>query len=146
MNGTGLKVRLANQLSEIEPLAEAVEAFCEEHGVPPQSVFHLNLVLDELITNIVSYGYDDEDPHEIEVRLELSGDRLTAEVVDDGRPFDPLSAPPPDLDASLEDRAIGGLGVHFLRTLMQDVEYRRNGGLNQIRFTKNLSAPAETDR
>lgn len=135
-----LELVLRNELAEIDRLAEAVEAFCEKHAVPPDTAFHLNLVLEELVTNIVSYGYDEaEGRREIRVRLALDAQSIVVDVIDDARPFDPLSVPEPDLDASVESRAIGGLGVHFLRTLMRDLCYRRENGQNHLTFRKPLA-------
>lgn len=131
---------LRNDLAEIERLAEAVERFCSDQRVPEDAAFHLNLVLDELVTNIVSYAYEPAaGTREIEVRLARKASGIAVEVVDDGRPFDPLSAPEPDLSASVEDRPIGGLGVHFLRRLMDDVRYHRRDGHNHLSFRKPLA-------
>ena len=92
------------------------------------------------MTNVIAYAYDDKADHRITLRLSLRTGELAAEVEDDGRPFNPLDAPPPDLTQPLEDRPIGGLGVHFLRTLMDGVEYRREQGRNRLVMKKNLPA------
>ena len=92
-----VEIALANSLDEIPGLAEAVEAFGETHDLPPKLVFQLNLALEELVTNIVCHAYDDDHPHVIQVRLAVVDDMITAEVEDDGRPFDPFAdATPPD--------------------------------------------------
>lgn len=137
----GLEVRLKNDLTEIPRLAGLIEAFGDRHGLPDAVVFNLNLCLDELITNIVSYGYDDDASHVIAVKLTFAGERLVVEVTDDGRPFDPLSeVAPPDLDSDLDQREAGGLGVHFVRTLMDDVRYRRDGAFNRLTLSKRVAA------
>lgn len=126
-------IELANTLDEIPRLAEAVEAFAEDCALPAKLAFELNLALEELVTNIVSHGYAEAGPHRIEVRMALEADRVRVDVRDDGRPFDPFAqAPAPDLDAGLDERAVGGLGVHLIRTFMDEVRYRRDGELNHV--------------
>jgi anti-sigma regulatory factor (Ser/Thr protein kinase) len=103
--------------------------------VPSKLVFNLNLALDELITNIVRYAYPDDNPtqHVIRVRITLDDAGLTTVLSDDGRAYDPFSeAQAPDLSASIDDRPIGGLGVHLVRTLFGDVAYERVDGLNRV--------------
>ena len=130
---------LHNDLAELERLAAAVGGFCQAEALPDEVAFHLNLVLEELVSNVVSYGYDDGGaPHAISVHLVREDSGVAVEVIDDGRPFDPLSVPEPDVEASLEDRPVGGLGVHFLRTMMRDLHYRREHGRNHLTFRKPL--------
>lgn len=135
-----LELRLRNDLTELDRLSEALEGFCEAKGVPTGAAYHLNLVLDELVTNIVSYGYEaDAGEREIVIQLQREPEAVAVVVEDDGRAFDPLSAKEPDLDASVEERPIGGLGLHFLRTLMDDLCYRREDGRNRLGFRKPLT-------
>lgn len=130
---------LRNVLSEIPALAERIEAFGVEGSLSIQHIYQLNLVLDELITNIVSYGYDDDRPHEIHLRLRAEPGRLKAILSDDGKPFNPLEeAPVAVLEGSIEDRPIGGLGIHFMRTLMDEVAYEREAGHNRLTLIKHL--------
>jgi serine/threonine-protein kinase RsbW len=139
-SGPVLSRRLANRLAAIGEAAEEIESFCETHGVPPAAIGHLNLALDEAMTNTNNYGWPEGGEHEIALTLSVSGGAIVAEVSDDGRAFDPLEVPPPDLDADLESRPIGGLGVHFIKTLMDDVTYRREGGRNILTMRKRFAA------
>ena len=94
---------------------------------------NLNLSLDELITNIVSYGYRDSDEHEIRVTMTEQSGSLVVVLEDDGMAFDPFTdAPEPDLEAGVEERPIGGLGVYLVKTLMDEVAYERLDGRNRI--------------
>ena len=94
---------------------------------------NINLSLDELITNTVSYGYQDTDEHEIRITLTEQDESLAVVVEDDGMAFDPFTAAPvPDLEADLEERRIGGLGVYFVKTLMDEVAYERVDNSNRI--------------
>ena len=95
-------------------------------------VFRINLVLEELGLNIIDYGHD-EGVHEFDICLTSEEGAITIEVVDDGKPFDPLNdAPQPDLASDLEDRRVGGLGLHLVRTTMDDMSYRRDQGKNHL--------------
>ncbi len=135
-----LDIRLKNQLPEIHRLADLVDAFFSDRGLPPKLSYNFKLALDEIITNIVSYGYDDENEHAIDVRLEVIDGVVEAEVVDDAKAYNPLDAKEPDVTADLDDRPIGGLGVFFVKELMDDVRYRYENGRNHFYFCKRTSA------
>jgi serine/threonine-protein kinase RsbW len=141
-SGPVLTLRLANRFAAIGEAAEEIESFCETHGVPPAAIGHLNLALDEAVTNTIAYGWPDGGDHEIALTLSVGGGALVAELADDGRAFDPLQVPPPDLDSDLESRPIGGLGVHFMKTLMDEVAYRREGERNILTMRKQFAAGA----
>jgi anti-sigma regulatory factor (Ser/Thr protein kinase) len=87
-------------------------------------------VLEEIITNVISYGYKDGLGHEISVRLSWKDPNIKVEVEDDGRPFNPLEAPPPDMVKPLAERNVGGLGIHLVREMMDELEYRRESDKN----------------
>ena len=131
-----LEIRLANRLPEIARLAELIEAFGAEHGVPERAVFNLTLSLDESLTNVIEYAFPDGGEHEILVRLSLDEMALQAEVTDDGPPYDPTLRPDPDTSLSVEDRPIGGLGVYFAKRMMDRVEYRRDPGANRLTLVR----------
>ena len=132
-----LTLTLKNDLSELARIAEAVEAYGETHRWPAKWILNLNISLDELITNIVSYGYPDSGEHEIHVTVSDRNGSLVTVLEDDGIEFDPFSsAPDPDLEASVEERRIGGLGVYFVKTLMDEATYERVGNRNRITLTQ----------
>jgi anti-sigma regulatory factor (Ser/Thr protein kinase) len=132
-----LTLNVKNDLTELIRVAEAIETHGEARGWPMKWIMNANLSLDELITNIVSYGYADTDEHEIRITLTEQEETLVIVLEDDGIAFDPLSqAPDPDLDASVEDRRIGGLGVYFVKSLMDEVSYERRDGWNRITLTQ----------
>ena len=140
-----LEITLTNRAAELQRLAMEVERFAHSHRIPERDLQALSLALDEVVTNTISYGYDDQAPHEIRVRLTLADGRLSAEVVDDGRPFNPLTAPPPDLTGTVDERPVGGLGVHLVRSLMEQVDYRRESGKNHLIMSKRLSAVMQAE-
>ena len=127
-----LKLKLETNPSELERISAAVEDIGQRENWPPQFVFRVNLVLEELGLNIMNYGHD-EGLHEFEIILTSAEDALTIEVTDDGRPFDPLNeAPEPDLDASVDDRQVGGLGLHLVRKMVDEMFYRREQDKNHL--------------
>ena len=115
---------------QLERITAEVEKIGEQEDWPPELVFRVNLVLKELGLNIIDYGHD-EGLHRIEFTVTSADEAVTIEISDDGRPFDPLNdAPKPDVSASIEDRPIGGLGVHLVRTMMDELRYQRVRGRN----------------
>ncbi|MGM0561721.1 MAG: ATP-binding protein [Pseudomonadota bacterium] len=135
-----MKITLENSLSNLERLAEEVERFCEAEGIAQADALQLNLVLEELFTNIVSYGYDDDAVHQITVTLESGSKGIRAQVVDDAKAFNPLEVDTADTTSPVEERGIGGLGIHFLRKMTRDQDYQRKDGRNHLTFVK----PVET--
>lgn len=130
-----------NDLAELEKLAADLEAFGEAHGVNPGVVHAFNLCLDEIITNIISYGFEDGAEHEIMLELRADDGQVVATVIDTGKAFNPLTdAKEPDLDASLEDREIGGLGIFFLKQMMDTLDYHRANDRNHLTMVKRLEA------
>lgn len=142
-----LEMSLRNDLSEVSSVLDAVEAFGEEHGVPGKKIFQINLVLDELITNIVSYGFEDGADSLIRLSVALAGGRLDVELVDNGNAFNPVEAPLRDIGTGLEERQIGGLGLKFIRTFADRLDYRRDGEFNRLHLQFDVNAadrpPAE---
>ena len=134
-----VELRLANDFDGLAGLADRVERFGAEQGLPANVVNAINVALDEAVSNAINHGYDAGVRGEIAVRLRRGADRVEVEVEDDGRPFDPLQVPPPDLSLPLEQRPIGGLGVHLIRNLMDEVSYTRVGGRNVLKMVKHLA-------
>lgn len=131
-------MRLKNRLLELDRLADTVESFGEAHGLSAKLRFKIRLVLDELLTNIISYGYVDEVEHDIAVAMGKKGRRLRFVIEDDARPFDPLTVEAPDLETQAAERRIGGLGIHLVRTIMDRVAYERVGGRNRLILEKDI--------
>ena len=112
-------------LGELERLSGEVEWFCEENGLESEIEFDLNLALEELFVNAVRHGGCQGVKDAARVRLELLPNGVRVEFSDRGKEFDPAAAPAPDLAAPLSDRQVGGLGLHLVRSIMRDLEYRR---------------------
>ncbi len=133
-----LHLSLVNRLDEIDRVQESFNAFAEEHGVPTPIRRQINLVLDELLSNVISYAFEDDEEREIDVRIELSSRRLAVTIADDGIPFNPFSGAPPDTSLSLEERELGGLGIHVVRKVMDEVSYNRRTDRNVVILVKYL--------
>jgi sigma-B regulation protein RsbU (phosphoserine phosphatase) len=138
-----LELKIANRLEEIKRVSDGINAFAERHGLDAKTRRQLNVVFDELLNNTISYGYEDEDEHLIELAIVLSGGRLYATISDDGRPFNPFDSGAPDTDLSVEDRPIGGLGVHLVRNVMDRVSYERRGANNVVLLEMQLEPDKE---
>jgi serine phosphatase RsbU (regulator of sigma subunit)/anti-sigma regulatory factor (Ser/Thr protein kinase) len=136
-----LEIKLSNKISELESLNRALAEFGRLHGLALKVVHDLNLALEEILTNIISYAYTDRREHEITVRLRAHPGEIRAEVEDDGQPFNPLEAPEPDIAKSLGERTTGGLGIHLVRKLMDGLEYRRQGQRNFLSMKKKTEDP-----
>ena len=125
---------------ELDRITESIEALAEEEEWPPDLLFRINLVLEELVLNIMDYGHDDNE-HDIEIALTSGADAVTINITDGGRAFDPLTdAPEPDTTGPIESRSIGGLGVHLAREMMDEMTYRRENGRNHLTLTSHRTA------
>ena len=141
-----ISVQVKNQLAEIHRLSALVEEFGRAYQWPDDVIFQINLVLDELVTNVISYGYHDSAEHLIDLRLKLSGDELTLVMEDDGKAFNPLEKASPQFDVPLEERGIGGLGIFLVRKLMDRVDYRREAGKNILVMMKRIISASPAQR
>ncbi len=134
--GSGTTVRLKNHLSELENLYQVLVEFGQKHDIFPKLLDEMNLALEEIITNIISYAFLNEAEHVILLRLSIDDHQLIAEVEDDGKPFNPLDAPDPDIDLPIEDRPIGGLGILLTKHMVDHIDYTHRDGKNLVRLRK----------
>ena len=129
-----LHVSLPAKLTEVRNLSAAVEEFGDGNQLPTPTVFVINLVLDELITNAVTHGSFEVPDPTVDVHLETNGENVTLTMEDNGSPFDPTQMKSEDVDTSsvLEDRPVGGLGLHLVRTFAHDMSYEFVDGRNRL--------------
>jgi anti-sigma regulatory factor (Ser/Thr protein kinase) len=127
-------------MDAIAPATAQAESWLAEHQVSFEAMYLASLAIEEVVTNCIKYGYDDAKDHTVDVTFSVADGALTIEVVDDGNPFNPLEAPRPDLSLAMEDRPIGGLGLHLLRELADQVSYERRDGTNRLSLTKRMAA------
>jgi len=133
---TAIEIKIKNKIPEIEHVCDAVAEFSRKHNVVDKIIFTLHLAIDEILTNIISYGYSDTDEHVIDIRYSFLKDYLQLEIIDDSNPYDPSAAPEPDVEASLEDRKIGGLGIYLIKNMMDEIKYSSDNGKNTLVLTK----------
>jgi sigma-B regulation protein RsbU (phosphoserine phosphatase) len=131
-----LRLRIKNDYAEMAVVEEQFHEFALRNEIPDGVRQPISIVLDEMLNNIVSYAYDDEDEHEIDVHIELSGKRLVLTIKDDGVPFNPFGRGAPDTSLSVEDREIGGLGIHLVRNMMDEYLYQRHINKNVVTLVK----------
>lgn len=139
MDDEALELSLVNDLHELVRVAERIDEFCAERNLGPQLAYAVNLSVDEILTNTISYGYDDEDSHRIELIVRTEAGALVVKIVDDSNAFDLSEAPESDVESSIEERMPGGLGLFLVHQMMDRVEYRRAGGRNVVTLTKNTA-------
>lgn len=135
---TTLQLTIKNQMAEVERLNNAFVQFAQQNSLPPRTANAVNLAIEEIVTNTICYGFEDNDEHEIAVSLELRNGMVETTITDDAAAFDPISAPKPHLDRGLDDALPGGLGIHLIRGLMDRLEYRREAGRNVLTLYKSI--------
>jgi anti-sigma regulatory factor (Ser/Thr protein kinase) len=132
---------LKNSLSELDTLDQKLRQFVKRLGLTEKCYHEINLVLEELFTNIISYGYTDTAEHLIKIAISHESGTLVILIEDDGVPFNPLDAKDLDLECPLEKRRTGGLGIHLTKTLVDDMVHRRCGNRNILTLKKRLAEP-----
>ena len=130
--------RLSNTPAESRQIESWIQSFAGVAQLSPAARNAFDHALVEWITNVISNAYDDAREHWITVRFLTGPGQARVEVEDDGRAFNPLSRPPVDITVPLEQRAIGGLGIHMIRQMMDSVEYRRAEGRNILTMTRHV--------
>ena len=135
--------KLKSRLSELDKLCRNLETFGRKIGLSKKCIFEINLALDELFTNIISYGFADDEEHLIKITLTPQNKMLCLCIEDDGAPFNPTEFNEPDLKCSIEECKIGGLGIHIIKNLMDEVCYERCGDKNVLTLKKHI---AENDK
>ena len=132
---------LLPDLGEIRRVGAALDGFVKDSHLDEQSRFALELALDELLTNTITYGFGDRSGPVAGITLSLRCDRDIVRVIieDDAAPYDPFDAPPPDLESDLEHRRVGGLGLYFVRRFTDAFRYRHEGGHNIVELELSTS-------
>ena len=125
------------QVGEVPRLIDWVQSCCAAEGLAEDLTFKLTLALEEAVANVTTHAFPGlPPPHSIKVRLDITARSVSAEIIDNGRPFDPTAAPGPDLSLPLEERDPGGLGILLMCEMMDRVHYRRDSGNNILRLEK----------
>jgi len=132
MTETSEEIRVSAKLDNLYPLLNFVSSCAKQCGAGPERLTEIELALEEILVNIFNYAYPGGQG-DVAIRCRCdAGGRLVVEIADDGVPFDILTRAEPDLDAAIEERNIGGLGIFFVRQFVQEIGYRREGGRNVL--------------
>ena len=131
---------IKNEISEISRVVEYFNDLANKQELPAEFVNAVSPVFDELLTNIIFYGYLDEEEHQIEIAFSFINKRMTLVFSDDARAFNPLSKEAPDRRSPIDERKVGGLGINLVRKIMDSVDYRRDQNKNVVTLMKSLVA------
>ncbi|MDD4032441.1 MAG: ATP-binding protein [Bacteroidales bacterium] len=132
------QLTLRNRVEELTRVEAFLEELATEWDLPVKLILNLNLALEEAVTNIMFYGYDDEEVHTILIDFTRQDDLLTISIMDDGHAYDPTARPDPDITLAAEDRPIGGLGIFLIKKIMDQVEYERKENKNYLTLNKRI--------
>ena len=134
----GTHLFMHNDVRQIRRLEPWLDGVAKEYNLDPMLVPGLNLALEEAVTNVVLYAYPKGSYGSIELDAARSGNQLRFVLSDAGKPYDPTARPPVDITAGVEERPIGGLGVHLVRQIMDSVTYEWKDGHNILTMIKNI--------
>ena len=140
-----IRLIIPGEHARVEDLNASLEAVLSRHGIVSGLRDDVRLIVEELASNAIDYGAADAPvgQHELSVNIDIDCERLTLDFRDKGTPFDPLSAADPDLDADIDDRPVGGLGLYLIRSLAEDIHYRREGDTNRLTVVLRIPAPEQ---
>jgi serine/threonine-protein kinase RsbW len=130
--------RIRNRQHDVPGVLNRVEESCRAQGLAGKTALDIRLVVEEVLTNIVTYAHEAAEERSIDLRVSTSSKFVRIEFRDEGAPFNPLDAPAPDLQTRLEEREIGGLGIYLARSLVDDAKYSREGSVNVLVLTKQV--------
>ena len=130
---------LKNKFSEIERIATVVSEFGQRNDLPDEVIYDIRLVLEEIVSNIIKYGYKDSDEHQIDIQINLESSTLTLEIKDDGNPFNPLEVRNDEVEKPWDERETGGMGIYIVKNLMDKTEYHRVEDNNILLLKKYIT-------
>jgi serine/threonine-protein kinase RsbW len=133
------RLLIRNDVKELFRITDFLEQLWKDWDLPPKLMYSINLVLEEAISNIIFYAFDDTLVHLIGLEFRLDGYELSMILIDGGKPFDPTQKEDPDTTLSVEDRPIGGLGIFLIKKMMNEVRYERINGKNQLIMIKKTN-------
>ena len=133
------RLLIRNDIKELFRISDFLEILWDDWKLPPKLMYSINLVLEEAISNIIFYAFDDELVHLIGLEFRMEEDQLSMKLIDGGKPFNPTIKEDPDTSLSVEDRPIGGLGIYLIKQLMDKIYYQRVNEKNQFTMIKTIT-------
>ena len=133
------EICIKNKISELEKVAQFVEEIGEELGLSMELQMNLNLVMEEMVTNVIFYAYPQDEEADIELLAKSDGKELTFVLSDQGKEFDPTAKEDADLDVNPAERELGGMGIFIVKNIMNKVTYQRLEGKTLLTMTKGIA-------
>ena len=133
------EICIKNKVSELEKVAQFIEEIGEELGLSMELQMNLNLVMEEMVTNVIFYAYPQDEEADIELLAKSDGKELTFVLSDQGKEFDPTAKEDADLDVNPAERELGGMGIFIVKNIMNKVTYQRLEGKNLLTMTKGIT-------
>ncbi|MEJ2428702.1 MAG: ATP-binding protein [Deltaproteobacteria bacterium] len=135
-----VSLELRNSLSELDTLCQKLQRFAERLCLPNKALFQICLAIEEIFSNIITYGYADDGVHWIKIAISYEHGTFAIRLEDDGIPFNPLSVEEPDCECPVEERKVGNLGIHLCKKVMDEMLYERCGNKNILTLRKDIKA------
>ena len=144
MKNAEVKLTVKNRIEDLLRVNSIFESFATQHDIGGKLRYHLLVSIEEILTNIIKYGFDEQGVHPIHITFRNGSGAIEMEFEDRGREFNPLEVGEPDLDTPIEDRQLGGLGIHLVKNMVDVAQYRRVGDRNilLLRKTRQAAAPS----
>jgi anti-sigma regulatory factor (Ser/Thr protein kinase) len=144
MKNAEVKLTVKNKIEDLLRVNSIFESFATQHDIGGKLRYHLLVSIEEILTNIIKYGFDEQGVHPIHITFRNDSGAIEMEFEDRGREFNPLEVGEPDLDTPIEDRQLGGLGIHLVKNMVDVAQYRRVGDRNilLLRKTRQAAAPS----
>jgi len=144
MKNAEVKLTVKNRIEDLLRVNSIFESFATQHDIGGKLRYHLLVSIEEILTNIIKYGFDEQGVHPIHITFRYDSGTIEMEFEDRGREFNPLEVGEPDLDTPIEDRQLGGLGIHLVKNMVDVARYRREGDRNilLLRKAKQATAPS----
>jgi len=137
-----VEILIHNDISEIAVVRDALEQLGNEFSVPMRAITQLQVALDEVVSNVVKYSWPDDEKHKLLVRITVDAAGVVLDIYDDGQPFDPRDAPEPVAPPAGKRPRPGGIGIHMIKQLVDDLAYERIDGRNHTSLKKKCAIGA----
>jgi len=129
----------AAELESLKKFRDFISACCAKNDISNETILELKLAVDEACTNIITHGYKGMDPGSIILSFRITPDRILVQITDFGHVFEPEASPKPDIEAALEDRELGGMGLYLIYQTMDNIDYQNSIEGNTLTFTKLIN-------
>ena len=133
-----MTISIQNRLTDINLAHSSFMNFIANYQVDDALIQKMNIIIDEVLSNIIQYGYDAKKNHTIHIDFEIENNILAIKFSDDGRPFNPLQIEAPDLNVQEDQLESGGLGIHLMKNLADEIDYIRDKGCNHLVVKKSV--------